>query len=381
MNILLAIHHHLDPNAGAPGATLQVGQHYQEAGHTVQYYSFDHVPKRVSGFSEVLFPGLLAAHLNQVVRQQSFDVVDAATGDAWVWGAFFKKAHRPRPLLVTQSHGLEHIAHLGYLEESRRGNLHLSWKYPIYRGGLHLWEVATSLRCADVVLMLNHHEADYATNVLGVSPDRVHIVGHGIPENFLNLPFASMPESPEAEIAIALVGTYIPRKGIQYSSPALNTILARHPRVRVSFFGTCCPDERVYADFQPEFHDRIRIRSRYPHDQLPQLLQGHQILLFSSFSEGFGLAILEAMACGLAPISTNIPGPTEFVMHEENGILIPPRDQQAIEWALETLITNRAHLEKIRQQAYATAQNYSWSIIAQQRLAIYTQALERKRFS
>lgn len=382
MNILLVIHHELDPNAGAPGSVIQLGRAYEQLGHSVQFYSFDHLPQWTPNIATgLLFPEFLAAHLIQHGSQQSLDVIDASTGDAWVWGSLFRHKQHQRPLLVTHSHGLEHTAHLELLAETRRGNQSLSWKYPIYRGGFHLWEVATSLRCADVALMLNQRDANYAVHQLGIPSDRVQLIANGIPDRFLNLTFESASLDPDTPIAIAQIGTYIPRKGIHYSIPALNTLLAHHPYLKLSFLGTCCSEEQVYADFEPSLHGQIRVIPRYAHSDLPTLLKGHHILLFPSLSEGFPLALPEAMACGLAPIASAIPGVQEIVKHEENGILIPARDRNAIEAAVCRFIRDRAHLERLRQSAYQTAQTYSWNAIAKTRLAIYATALEHKRLS
>ena len=380
MKVLLTIHHELNPDAGAPGATLKVGQHYQQLGHDVQYYSFDDLPQQLPGLAKgMLFPEFVAARVAVLAKQNTVDVIDASTGDAWIWGKFLHDKRHNQPLLVTQSHGLEHVGHLSSLEEAQRSNLKLSWKYPVYHGGFRLWEVATSLRCADLVFMLNRHDAEYSINHLRVEPDRVHLVPNGIPKAFIGLPFEPPPVSNSSTLRIAQVGSYIPRKGVQYSVPALSNILTCYPEVEVSFLGTGCDAEKVYADFAPDVRDRVQVIPSYSHEHLPALLQGHHILLFPSLSEGFPLAIPEAMACGLAPVSSDIPGPTEIVEHETNGLLIPVRDSQAIEHALEKLITNRSYLAQLCRSAYDTAQHYSWAAIAQKRIAIYQAALDRKR--
>jgi glycosyltransferase involved in cell wall biosynthesis len=379
MKILLTIHHQLDPHSGAPGSVLKLGQTYQKLGHEVHYYSFDNLPRWVPEWATgYVFPELLATYLIQQSRQAPFDVVDASTGDAWVWGQVLQRFYKPRPLLVTRSHGLEHTVHLDYLEEARRGTLHLSWKYPIYHGGFRLWEVATSLRCADLALLLNRQDWKYTTEVLGVAPERAHVSLNGIPDDFLNLPFESLPDSNSPNLGIAQIGTYIPRKGIHYSTPALNTILQRYPHIYVSLLGTGCSESQVHNDFDPAVRDRVKVISRFNHDRLPELLKGHQIKLFSPISEGFGKALIEAMACGLAPVTTAAPGPLEVVKDGYDAIVVPIRDQFAIEQALERLICDRADLEQLRRNAYLTAQRCSWMHTAQQRLDLYTTAIQQR---
>jgi glycosyltransferase involved in cell wall biosynthesis len=375
MKILLTIHHYLDPDSGAPGTVMKLGQAYEQLGHEVTYYAFDHLPQSVQAVSpEVVFPEFLAGHLLRHAHQ--YDVVDTSTGDAWIWGSVLRRLRRKGPLLVTRSHGLEHAVHLQYLEDVRQGKQSLSWKYPIYRGGLRLWEVAQSLRDADLAFLLNQADLKYAVEVLGVRTERAYVTHNGIPDSFLNRP---LPQDSQGEsLSIAQIGTYIARKGIQYSVPALNGVLARHPQVKLSLLGTDCPVDTVLADFDPAVRGQVTVVPRFDHGQLPDLLAGHQIKLFTPLSEGFGKVLVEAMALGLAPITTAAPGPLEVVRPDHDALVVPMQDSRAIEQALERLMGDRTHLAHLRRNAHATAQRYGWSTLAQQRLRLYQQAMETR---
>ena len=380
MKILFTLHYNFDSNAGAAGVTWRLGQEYQRLGHEVLYYSLDNLPRKLHRLAKfATFPGFVAHHISTSLSQ-AVDVVDASTSDAWLWAAI-QRNRKNRPLLITRCHGLEHIEHLEYLAEVQRGNLRLSWIYPLYRGSVRLWESETSMRYADLVLLLNRHDAKYAVGNLGVNPDRTRIVTNGIPETFLQLPFEPTPAAEDATIRIAQVSSYILRKGIHYGSPALNSILNRYPQVQVSFLGTECPAADVYADFDPAVRDRIQVVPYYSHETLPTLLKGHQIKLFPTISEGFGVALVEAMACGLAPITTMTPGPMEIVRDGHDAIVVPCRQIWAIEQALEQLITNRPQLEQLRRNAYATAQRYSWVRIARDNISLYEEALCQRKCS
>ena len=376
MKILLTIHERLTPNAGAAGSTFQLGQNYQLLGHEVSYFSFNDLPQWMPDkVKEVVFPEYLAAHLSKCLSQDSIDVVDASTGDIWWWSTFLQ-GRRRRPLLSTRSHYLEQLIHLDRLEEQRRGTLKLSWQYPLYRGSLQLLEVAKSLRGSDLILLLNRLEADYVTQQLGVPGSRVHIVANGIPESFLGLPLSTITEAEHQTVAIALIGTYITRKGIQYSVPALNNILKRYPEVSVSFLGTGCPESKVLDDFEVGLRDRITVTPHFQHADLPSLLQDHHIQLFPSLSEAFGKGLVEAMACGLAPITTETAGPLEIVKDGYDAIVVPIRDSSAIEAGLEKLLSDLPYLTNMRANAYQTAQKYSWQHIAERRLTLFKEALK-----
>ncbi|MBD2459704.1 glycosyltransferase family 4 protein [Oscillatoria sp. FACHB-1407] len=383
MNILLVIHEQLDPNSGAAGSTFRIGEEYRKLGHNVHYYSMDRLPKKLPSLVQrFLFPEFVATQILQLSRKEHFDVIDASTGDAWFWAKLLRHFHNHPTLLVTRSHGLEHLKNLADREDARLGNLTLSWKYRFYRGSIQLWEVATSMQCADLVFLLNQQERSYAIECLNVKPERAHVFPNGIPDSFLKLPYEPLSDSKTSPLKIAQVSTYIPRKGIHYSAPALNRILRRYPNVQVSFFGTACFEcqdvAQVYADFAPEVRDRIQVIPRFQHDQLPTLLRGYHIKLFPPLSEGFGKALVEAMACGLAPITTSTPGPMEIARDGHDAIVVPPRDSQAIENALERLINDRVYLEQLRCNAYSTAQHFSWQSIAQARLCAYEATIHQK---
>ena len=378
MNILLTTHDYLDPNSGAAGSTLKLGQKYQKLGHHITYYSYNDLPKSLPGnLKYFIFPLLVTSFLWRQNSQKKFDVVDGNTGDLWIWAKWLSKLQSNSPLLVSRSLGLEHIAHLQNKDDAARGDLSLSWKYYLYRGGIHLWEVKQSLSHADLVFLLNSEEHKYVVEVLGVSPDKVHTVANGIPDYLLNLPVEPITDENKT-IRIAQVGTFIQRKGIKFSVPALNNILSRYPNVEMSFLGTMCSADEVYANFNSDVRDRIKVIPRFNHKTLPELLRDHHIKLFPPLSEGFGKALIEAMACGLAPVATAVGGPLDIISDRHDGLLIPLRDSQAIEQALEDLITDRSQLNKLRQNAYHTAQQYSWPSCARKRMSLYEEALARK---
>lgn len=382
MKILLAVHYPFNANSGASGVIWQLGQRYKAWGHQVQYYSLNDLPCKLPYLAKVaLFPEFLAHRIWKLSTQKAIDIVDASTGDTWCWKILLKRLSIHPPSIVTRDHGLEYIEHLGFLEDVKLGKRSLSWKYPLYRGSIRLWEEAISLRSADLSLFLNRRNLEYAVHQLNIDPKRVKLIANGIPESFLNLGWEAAPLEKDTIIKIAVVGTYIPRKGIYYSVPALNKILVRYPQVAVSFLGTeckeCLSSEKIYQEFDLAVRDRVVVIPRYEHHRLPTLLKGHHIQLFASTSEGFGMALVEAMACGLAPITTATPGPLEIVKHGQDSLVVPVRDSEAIERALELLLNNRTYLNQLRGHAYKTAQHYSWNIIACQTLDLYEQLMPR----
>ncbi len=375
-HILLAIHHELDPDAGAPGSTLDLAAALRAAGHRVSLLSWDDLPSAFPRqLKSLLFPIRVAV---EIARSEDLDIVDASTGDAWIWAAVRRGSLRRRgPRLVTRSHGLEHLVNERTKAREREGELALSWKYGLYLGGWRLLEVKWSLRGADLVLVLNEHDREYAVQRLGVPADRAALYRHGIRCEFLGLPKPE-PRAQGQPVRIAQIGRYMEAKGIRSGTRALMEVLDAARGVEVTFLGTSVPSEHVMRDFPLRFRDRVHVVERYHRADLPMLLQGHQVKFFPTLTEGFGLALLEAMACGLAPVTSDAAGPSEIVDHDRTGLVVAAGNQGAYAEALLTLIENDERRLTLQRAAQAEAQKASWSTAAARAVEDYRRALAER---
>jgi glycosyltransferase involved in cell wall biosynthesis len=375
VRILLSIHHALSEDRGAPGATLALGRAYEQLGHTVSYHSFGDLPRRLPGVAkELLYPEFFAAHLARG-RSEGLDVIDASTGDAWLW-ARLTGGRRGRPLLVTRSHGLEHRFWQASVGQAGARGVGLPRRSRLYHGGLRLREVAASLRLADVCVFLNRDDLEYACAHLGVARDRAVVGRNGLSAEFLRRPFA--PATAGA-LGIAHIGSWAERKGAPYLTAALSAVLSERADAYVSLLGTGAPAGQVLAAFPSNMHGRIRVVPEYRHGQLPALLEGHQLLVSASLAEGFSLAMPEGMACGLAPVATAISGAREIVRDGENGLLVPPADAAALGAGLLSLHSDRDRLEALRARARESVQELSWERIGKENVGLYEAGLARLR--
>ncbi len=376
MKIVFTLHTGLDSSAGAPGVTVRLAEAYRKLGHEVDIISYDDLPtvfrNRFTHVRPTVFAIFIASRL---FRLRSVDVIDASTGDGWLLFALLRRRRR-RPLLVTRGHGLEHT-YANVVARTPDAVRHPAETRPrarayVYSFGLRLKEVEWSIRQSDMVLLLNRSDQSFARTRFGVPPT-YRIVRNGVDKAVLAGPAPAYVPLGEP-LCIAQIGRFTGWKGIHYSVPALRAFLDLHPGSRALFLGTGVPDAVIFEAFPKELRDRIDVRRRYDNAQLPELLSGAHILLLASLSEGFPVAIIEGMACGLAPVATAIPGPTEIVTSGRNGLLVPPRSVEALLSAFESLDENRALLDKLRKQAHSDVQTYSWTEIASEQLELYASA-------
>jgi glycosyltransferase involved in cell wall biosynthesis len=99
-----------------------------------------------------------------------------------------------------------------------------------------------------------------------------------------------------------------------------------------------------------------------PHHEVLREMQRHDVLVFPSLFEGFGLVIVEAMSQGLPVITTsNTVGP-DIIESGSNGFLIPIRSSEMVALRLEELVSDRRLLAEMKMNARLTAMKLSWDI-------------------
>lgn len=371
MRVCLSIHHYLDRNAGAAGAVLDLADALVMQGAKVEILSFDRLPKWLPQLLKgVLYPFWVAKWL--ALNSKRFDIVDASSGDGWVYGCI---AGPKCPPLITHSHGLEHAVHARLIDEAKRHRRRLSWKYPFYHGGYRLWEVRLSMIKADLCLFLNQDDRELAAKELGISFDKSEVLPNGCSRDLLQNP--SVVASSD-HVKFVQIGSYIKRKGVEYTAQAMSDVLTEYPCVELLFLGTGVEKNVVYRDYPERVHGQIEVIQRFERENLYTIIEGCNVILFPSLSEGFGLTLLEGMACGLAPISTSIPGPSSIVTPDVHGLVVPPADAAALKGAAKQLIEDKLLRENLAKSAKERAKDFDWDLLARKRLSLYGRVIHQR---
>jgi len=111
-------------------------------------------------------------------------------------------------------------------------------------------------------------------------------------------------------------------------------------------------------------------------DDMAKLLRQTHIACLPSYREGLPLSLLEAAAAGRPMIATDVPGCREVVKHGRTGLLVPPRDPQALADALETLFLDKELREKMGAAARKLAEDeFSEQTVQQQTITLYKELM------
>lgn len=114
-----------------------------------------------------------------------------------------------------------------------------------------------------------------------------------------------------------------------------------------------------------------------PDSHMPLLYQAADILAFPSVKEGWGLVALEAMASGLAVLTSDLPVFHEYLCSEENALLVDPHSEEAIAGGLLRLAEDNQLRHRLAAAGPATAQRFSWAMTAQAHVDYYRAVLGR----
>jgi len=126
--------------------------------------------------------------------------------------------------------------------------------------------------------------------------------------------------------------------------------------------------------------DSIEFVGFVPNDQIYSLLQEHHIMVMPSLEEAFGVAALEAGACGRPVIASRVGGVPEVLRHDETGLLVPPGDVDALTEAIVTLASDR---EKCRAMGEAGRElvltSYLWERSLDSMTKLYERSIDGKQ--
>ncbi len=104
-------------------------------------------------------------------------------------------------------------------------------------------------------------------------------------------------------------------------------------------------------------------------EELPALYNGADIFIFPSLYEGFGIPVIEAMACGTPVITSNVASLPEVV--GEAGVLVDPFNLEEITTAMYQLLTDTNLHTKLKEKGLQRAKLFSWEKTARETLAVY----------
>jgi glycosyltransferase involved in cell wall biosynthesis len=174
------------------------------------------------------------------------------------------------------------------------------------------------------------------------------------------------PQGPSPQQPYLLhVGQAYPHKNLRRLLQAFAQVSPTNPELRLVLAGKPHPTETPQLKAlaaELGLQQRVEFRAYVLYAELPDLYRGALAFVFPSLWEGFGLPVLEAMACG-TPVITSAGSGTEEVAGDA-ALLVDPADTDELSQALGCLIEQPKLREQCRKQGLERAKRFSWAATA-----------------
>ncbi len=218
-------------------------------------------------------------------------------------------------------------------------------------------------RRADAVVAVSRYSADEGIRLLGLDPARVHVAPNGVDPSFTPEGAPPAGSGSDGDPYILVVSAYSRRKGFDEAFRAIAALAdAGYPH-RLVIGGAVLPhhtqefEALVAAAPRPDLID-----ARGFVDDLPALYRGAAVFWCPSRYEGFGLPVLEAMACGTPVVSYDNSSLPEVA--GEAGVLVPDGDVEALVAATRKVLDNPGLAADLRESGLRQAARFTWGATA-----------------
>lgn len=220
---------------------------------------------------------------------------------------------------------------------------------------------------------------------LGVDPARVHVIYPGCSE-----PFRPVPPAKATEVArrLGIHGPYVLYVGALGPHKNVPTLLRAYERARLE---GGCPARLVLVGSPRWGQEALAVLKALrvgedvlftgpvPTEELPALYSGAEVFIFPSRYEGFGLPVLEAMACG-APVIVSHGGALPEVVGEA-GFPVDPDDEGALASAICSIVGDPATRARMCAAGLTQAARFSWARSAADLLVLFHEVARTARGS
>jgi glycosyltransferase involved in cell wall biosynthesis len=221
-----------------------------------------------------------------------------------------------------------------------------------------------AIASADRLIALARDEHDLLATYYPEARDRIRIVGNGIHE--IDPSFQRHHGRDDATPLVLYSGRLVERKGIRELLSAIPAVLAAAPDTRFVIAGGPPPltgDEVAAQWLTPELEPhrpQIHFTGWLSPSELAHWYRAANVQVVPSRYEPFGMVILEGMLYGLPIVACDVGGPAEILEHGRTGLLVAPRDVDALASALTALVSDRGLRLRIGDAAAAEVRR-SWT--------------------
>lgn len=216
--------------------------------------------------------------------------------------------------------------------------------------------------------------------IWNVSPDKITVLHSGVGRRFRPVTDSAMLADVRRRYKLGdapyllSVSTLQPRKNYDMLIRAFRPVADRHPHRLIIAGGKGWLYEDMLAEVQrQDLEGRVHFAGFVDDADLPVLYSGADLFVFPSLYEGFGLPLLEAMACGVPVLTSTASSLPEVAGHAAEQL--SPHDQEAWSSAMLRLLADEQQREQLVAAGFARVEQFTWERAARRLRRLYSDLL------
>ncbi|MDD5552402.1 MAG: glycosyltransferase family 4 protein [Candidatus Omnitrophica bacterium] len=366
MNILY-LTNHLNIG-GITSYTLTLASGMKKRGHNIYIASSSgevlprftaegivYLPLPVKTKSEISLGVLVGRYkLLKYIRENKIDILHANTRVTQVLGFFIRRA-----------------ASLPYVS-----TCHGFFKKRLFRKILPCW--------GDKTIAISEQVKEHLVADFGLSDKNIRVIHSAVDTGKFKIPDPKLKGEAKRRLglgdgpAVGIVARLSREKGHVYLIRAMRQVIARVPAAQLLIVG----DGRLKKELTGLVRAENLERNIFFHSAVKdtlEVLEAMDLFVLPSLKEGLGLALMEAMACGLAVIGSDVGGIKSLIRDGQNGLLVRPEDHQGLAEAISVLLRDPDKARSLGDNARLFInENFSQEKMVSQTEEVYSECLRER---
>ncbi len=254
---------------------------------------------------------------------------------------------------------------------------------PFNRWYLHHF-TRRSVKQARAVIAISESTRQDVINLLGAPPERVHTIYCGVDEHFRPLPAAEVTAFRAArglpEQFVLFLGTLEPRKNVAGLIQAYARWRAQEPQAPLLVIagGKGWYYQDIFSLVESlNLTSAVRFADYIPQSELTLWYNAASLFVYPSHFEGFGLPVLEAMACGRPVITSTVSSLPEVAGTDGAAVLVNPADTAALAAAMQRVMADADLRRDMAARSLARAGGFRWEKTARETVEVYRKVMTK----
>ncbi|MGA9292738.1 MAG: glycosyltransferase family 4 protein [Ignavibacteriaceae bacterium] len=231
-------------------------------------------------------------------------------------------------------------------------------------------------------------EIEKQIDILNINPGKVYTIPNGINTKKFHpistkkkIALRKKLSLPENKIIFTYAGRIAKAKGVMNLIEAWNSIVKKYNNIYLIYTGSgegsydFCKDELLKYIKDNNLSKDVLVTGYV--DEMHEYLQAADVFVFPSDYEGFGLVILEGLACGLPSVITKVGAAAEVINNYENGVVVPPKNKEKLYEGINWMLENKKLWESMGKKARISVEKYSLEVETDKYFEMFAKTMQK----